>query len=117
MVTAMIKIMTEREAERRRFVCEHELRELIAELDQAADRLMRCLEPAKVRDELGRVSPQTLLVGSHAFDLDELLGVDEAAAPYLTPLDARATANTLRKAAAYLHELSEVTSTASVEVT
>ncbi|HVI65169.1 MAG TPA: hypothetical protein VM910_21690 [Bradyrhizobium sp.] len=104
--------------DREALVREHKLRELIAELDQAADRLIRCagtLEPAKVRDELGRVSvaiepARTLLVGSQAFDLDELLGVeqwqyDEAAATYLTQVDARATANTIRKAAAYLHEL------------
>jgi hypothetical protein len=104
--------------DRKTLVREHELRELVAELDQAADRLIRCagtLEPAKVRDELGRVSvaiepARTLLVGSQAFDLDELLGVeqwqyDEDAAMYLTQIDARSTANIIRKAAAYLHEL------------
>lgn len=41
--------------DRKALVHEHELRELIAELDQAADHLTRCagtLEPAKVRDAL-----------------------------------------------------------------
>lgn len=41
--------------DREALVREHKLRELIAELDQAADRLIRCagtLEPAKVRDAL-----------------------------------------------------------------
>ena len=72
--------------DRQALVREHKLRELIAELDQAADRLIRCagtLEPAKVLpDELGRVS--VAIEPAHdihaldrsACDLDELLGVE-----------------------------------------